>query len=66
MAEEEDVLTIEFKINLLRPAVGEVIICRAEVLKPGKRVYVSEAEVFGVQDDLEKLVAKATVTLTAV
>lgn len=66
MSEEEDVLTVEFKINLLRPAVGEIIICRAEVLKPGKRIYVSESEVFGVRDGLEKLVAKATVTLMSV
>lgn len=66
MAEEEDVLTIEFKINLLRPAVGKVIICRAKVLKPGKRIYVSESEVFGVQENMEKLIAKATVTLAVV
>lgn len=63
MSEEEDVLTIEFKINLLRPAVGEIIICRAKVLKPGKRIYVSESEVYGVQNDNEKLIAKSTVTL---
>jgi len=66
MAEEEDVLTIEFKINLLRPAVGEIIICRAKVLKPGKRIYVSESEVYGVQNENEKLIAKATVTLTVI
>jgi len=66
MAEEEGVLTIEFKINLLRPAVGELIICRAGVLRAGRRIYVSESEVFCVQDGREKLVAKATVTLAVV
>lgn len=63
MAEDEDVLTIEFKINLLRPAIGDLIICRARVLKPGNIVTVSESEVFAVHNDTEKLVAKATVTL---
>ena len=66
MAEEEEVLTVEFKINLLRPAVGEVIICRAEVLKPGKRLYISESEVFSVLQGEEKLIAKAMVTLAVV
>ncbi|WP_366924295.1 PaaI family thioesterase [Metallumcola ferriviriculae] len=66
MAEKEEVLTIEFKINLLRPAKGELIICRAKVLKPGRRIYVSESEVFSVNEGIEKLVAKATVTLAVV
>lgn len=66
MAEEEDVLTVEFKINLLRPAVGDLILCRAKVLKPGKRFYISESEVYGVRNGEEKLVAKAMVTLAVV
>lgn len=63
MAEDEDVLTIEFKINLLRPAAGELLECRAQVLKPGNMVTVSESEVFSVTGDKRQLVAKATVTL---
>jgi len=66
MAEEEEVLTIEFKLNLLRPAVGELILCRARVIKPGKRIYFAESEVFGLGENEEKLVAKAAVTLMVV
>jgi len=66
MSEKEEVLTVEFKINLLRPAVGEMILCRAKVLKPGKRIYVSESEVFTVNEGIKKLAAKATVTLLVV
>lgn len=64
------VLTVEFKINLLRPAVGEWLRCRGTVLKPGRTLSVCESEVFTrrQQDDLdsEKLVAKATVTIAVV
>ena len=62
----ETVLTAEFKINLLRPAIGERLRCRAAVLKPGKTLIVAESEVHAVRDGKEKLVAKATVTLAAV
>jgi uncharacterized protein (TIGR00369 family) len=52
------VLTVEFKINLLRPAKGERLRCRAQVLKAGKSITVVESEVF-----TDKLVSKATMTL---
>lgn len=52
------VLTVEFKINLLRPAQGELLRCRAEVLKPGRSLCVVESVVFA-----EKIFSKATVTL---
>jgi uncharacterized protein (TIGR00369 family) len=32
MAEDEIVLSVEFKVNLLRPAQGDELICRAKVL----------------------------------
>lgn len=62
----EMVLTVEFKINLLRPAVGERIRCRAKVLKPGRTIVVAESEVFACRDGTEKMTAKATVTLALV
>jgi len=62
----EMVLTIEFKINLLRPAVGERLRCRSRVLKPGRTIVVAESEVFASRDGAEKLTAKATVTLALV
>ncbi|MDD5171219.1 MAG: PaaI family thioesterase [Syntrophales bacterium] len=62
----EMVLTAEFKINLLRPALGERLRCRATVLKSGKTLIVAESEVYAVRDGKEKLAAKATVTLAPV
>lgn len=64
--EGEMVLTVEFKINLLRPAVGKRLRCRSSVLKPGRTIVVSESEVFAETDGAEKLTAKATVTLALV
>src|SRR5215204_5026308 len=41
------VLSVEFKVNLLRPASGEQFLARAEVIKPGKTLTVVRADVFG-------------------
>lgn len=62
----DTVLSVEFKINLLRPAIGERLRCRATVLKPGRTIMVAESEVFAVRAGEEKLVAKSTVTLAVV
>lgn len=62
----ETVLTIEFKINLLRPALGDRLRCRASVLRRGRTIIAAESEVFARADGAEKLVAKAMVTLAVV
>lgn len=45
MPPESDVLAVEFKVNLLRPAKGEMFVARAEVIKPGKTLTVVRADV---------------------
>jgi len=60
------ILTIEFKINLLKPAFGNVLRCRSQVISKGKRIIVSESAVYDIRNSGEKLVAKAVVTLMAV
>jgi len=44
------VLSVEFKVNLLRPAKGETFLARAEVIKPGKTLTVVRADVFGISE----------------
>jgi uncharacterized protein (TIGR00369 family) len=44
-----DVLAVEFKVNLLRPAKGEMFVARAEVIKPGKTLTVVRADVIATQ-----------------
>jgi uncharacterized protein (TIGR00369 family) len=65
-AEGDLVLSVEFKINFLRPALGERLRCRSTVLRHGKTLTVAESEVYAQRDRNEKLVAKAMVTLALV
>ncbi|MBP8000122.1 MAG: PaaI family thioesterase [Chloroflexi bacterium] len=66
IAPGEIVLTAEFKINLLRPAIGEHLRGRADVLRAGKTLTVVESSVYAKTQEGEKLVSKATVTLAVV
>jgi uncharacterized protein (TIGR00369 family) len=66
MADEQIVLSVEFKINLLRAARGERLVCRAKVLKPGRRFSVVECEVKCHDGDDERLVSKMTATMAYV
>ena len=43
-----EVLSVEFKVNLLRPAKGETFVARADVIKPGRTLTVVRADVFSV------------------
>ena len=58
------VLTTEFKINLLSPAIGEKIVARAEVVKFGKLLKVCQSSVYSVSTNKEeKLCAISTGTM---
>lgn len=58
MPPESDVLAVEFKVNLLRPAKGERFVARAEVIKPGKTLTVVRADVVAIAEGEDrKLVA---------
>lgn len=46
MPPESEVLAVEFKVNLLRPAKGDAFLARAEVIKPGRTLTVVRADVF--------------------
>ena len=56
-------LTAEYKLNLLSPASGERLICRARVIKPGRQVAVVAADVFCVIDGIEKHTATALASI---
>ena len=56
-------LTAEYKLNLLSPAAGERLICRAKVIKPGRQVAVVAADVFCVTDGIEKHTATALASI---
>lgn len=48
------VLSVEFKVNLLRPARGELFVARAEVIKAGRTLSVVRADVFASRENSEK------------
>lgn len=60
------VLSTEFKINLLAPAIGDRIVARGRVVKAGRTLTVAQTEVFATDDGAEKLVALLTATLMSV
>ncbi|NCT95909.1 MAG: PaaI family thioesterase [Comamonadaceae bacterium] len=59
------VVTSEFKINYLRPAVGERLIARAEAVHTGRNQAVCRCDVFVLRDGEEKLCAVAQGTIAA-
>ncbi len=63
VAAGQRVVTIEFKINYLRAVAGESVRCRADVVRPGNTVTVSESELWLLNDGKEVLVAKAMGTI---
>lgn len=60
------VLTGEFKINYVRPAVGDRLVARAEAVHIGRTQAVCRCEVFAVSATGEKLCALAQGTIVAV
>ncbi len=58
-----NVVTSEYKINYLRPAIGEEIIARASAIHAGKTQAVCRCEVFVVNEGKETLCAIAQGTI---
>ncbi len=66
MPEGTGILTAEFKINLLAPAAGDLIVARGRVIKSGRTLTLAQADVFAVKGGAEKLIAHLTATLMAI
>lgn len=66
VAAEASVLTVEYKMNLVAPADGEQLIARGRVVRPGRTLIVTQAEVFAVRDGQETLCALMQQTIMAV
>lgn len=66
MAADAEVLSIEFKINLLAPARGARFRMEGRVLKPGRTITVCEGRAYALHGSDEKLIANMHCTLMAV
>lgn len=64
MSENAEVLSVEFKINFLKPAKTPKLIAIGKVLQSGKTLTVCEGFVFDSKE--EKLIAKMTATMILV
>jgi uncharacterized protein (TIGR00369 family) len=61
-----DVITIEFKINFLKPAKADMLAATGQVLRAGKTIIASESEVYAMTADEPVLVAKCMSTLAVI
>ncbi|MBX9822449.1 PaaI family thioesterase [Afipia birgiae] len=63
MPAHADILTVEFKINLLAPAKGQTFRFVGNVVKPGRTLVVSEGHAYASNDGREKLIATMSATM---
>lgn len=64
MPENAEVLSVEFKINLLKPANTNKLIAVGKVLQSGKKLTICEGYVYDQTE--ERLIAKMTATMIAI
>lgn len=62
-ADEYEVLTVEFKMNFLRPAVGDRFVAEAKVVKPGKSLTVCQCDVYAERSGQRTSIALMQCTL---
>lgn len=65
-ADDKEVLTVEFKVNLLAPAASEAFVARAQVKKAGRTLTVCTADAFAISDGREKVAATMLATIMTV
>lgn len=64
MPENAEVLTVEFKINFIKPAKTDKLIAIGTVLNPGKTLTICEGYVYDSNE--ENLIAKMQATMISV
>jgi uncharacterized protein (TIGR00369 family) len=65
-AHETGVLTVEYKLNLLAPAEGQLLIAEGSVVRYGRTLIVTRAEVLAVKHGKKTLCALMQQTIMAV
>jgi uncharacterized protein (TIGR00369 family) len=61
-----EVLSVEFKLNLLSPAAGERFVARARVVRAGRNLTVCAGDFYALKDGAEKVVATMLATMMKV
>lgn len=65
MPADASVLTVEFKINLLAPARGDLLLAVGTVVKPGRTLSIARADVHARENGRDTLIATMQQTLMA-
>jgi acyl-coenzyme A thioesterase PaaI-like protein len=60
---DSSVLTVEFKLNLLAPATGDLLVAEGFVVKPGRTLAITRGEVYAEKGGQRTLVALMQQTL---
>ena len=63
MPADSSVLSVEFKMNLLRPARGEEFVAAARVLKAGQTLTVARCDVHARSGDESRMIATMLATM---
>lgn len=63
MREGREIVSVDFSVQLLRPADAQVIYAEGWVIKPGERFIFTAARVFGETDGQFKDFANAQITM---
>lgn len=66
MAAEQDVLSVEFKLNLMAPATGDRLLAKGAVIRPGRTLTVCQATVSVQRGETLVEVARFQGTMIAV
>jgi uncharacterized protein (TIGR00369 family) len=66
MPAEAAVLSVEFKINLMKPAAGTRFRAVGKVVRPGRTLTVCNAEVWSERDGRQSVIAVMQATMMAV
>ncbi len=62
---DASVLTVEYKMNLVAPADGQRLVARGEVVRPGRTLIVTRADVYAIRDEQWTLCAIMQQTIMA-
>lgn len=65
VSEGTSVLTVEYKINMVAPANGDKIVAKGSVLRAGRTLLLTKADVYAVKDGTETLCAVMQQTIMA-
>ena len=65
MPASHSLLTVEFKINFLRPATSGILVAKGRVIKPGRSLTTSQSDIYCENSDKVTHCATGIITLMA-